>query len=126
MTIQQDIRGGLFGSADVELTQVGEISEFPLASCFENRISAHRANTRDTQQLLSACLHDLNGSFSQVPLRPGPLGIEVELHIPITHEWQILYTPPIIAQQKAGLIEAVRTERVRRRAVVIEKLVGCV
>src|SRR5258706_8237300 len=111
------MRGGLFGCADIELTQVRKFGEATTAACAQNGIGPHRANPWDTQQLVPACLHNINGSFSQVPLRPGPLRIEFELHISITHEWQILYLPPIITQQKTGLIQAVLTERISSRQV---------
>ena len=49
MAIQKDIGGGLFGSMDIELTQVGEVAETTKASCSKNGIGTYRTYTGDTQ-----------------------------------------------------------------------------
>ena len=49
MAVQKDIGGGLFGSMDIELTQVGEVAEAAKASCPHNGIGTYGTNTGDTQ-----------------------------------------------------------------------------
>src|SRR5579885_3478863 len=96
----------------MKAAQVGEIGKPPQTARAQNGVGPHRANARDTQQLAPARGHKLNGSFAQILLRPGAFGIEVKLQITITPERQFINLPAIVAEQKAGLVQAMLSERV--------------
>jgi len=106
MTIQQNVRCGLFRSANVQLAQIREIGNASLPASMKNFICSDGANAGYAQQLRSPGSHDFQWRLAQVPLCPGAFGIDVRGQVAIEEKIQVMDTPAIVTQQETGLVQA--------------------
>ena len=84
-----------------------QVGEAALAAGSEDAIGALGPDAGYAQQGRSVGAVQLDGRGAQVQVGPGLLGVDVEAKVVVGAEADILGVPVVVAQQEAGLVEAV-------------------
>ena len=111
--IKQHVLRQLVRRTDADLLEVDQFGQVAATARADDGIGADWTDAGYAQELFAFRRHDFNWLMQQVFISPGLFWIDIVAQVAVAQEGQFFDVPFVVAQQKAGLIQAKFADRLR-------------